>query len=107
MLTARDSPRGRVLRSETPNDRQAQKHCLLMKDIPVPLCTKVYYSQRNNYLRSTLSQQFRVTSTEESCSDMVSAQALQQSMMRLQGSSQEVCALEQMDNLLIKKVCPC
>ncbi|OMO98393.1 hypothetical protein COLO4_13933 [Corchorus olitorius] len=112
LYASRDSPRGRVLRSETPNDRQAQKHCLLMKgssgsaiksDIPVPLCTKVYYSQRNNYLRSTLSQQFRVTSTEESCSDMVSAQASQQSMMRLQGSSQEVCALEQMDNLLIKK----
>ncbi|KAK6254571.1 hypothetical protein SCA6_015876 [Theobroma cacao] len=101
--SARDSQRGRVSGCETPNGRQAHKNCLLTKDIPVPLSTKIYYSQRNSRLRLALSHQYFVTSTKELCSDMVSPQASQQSMMLLQASSQGVCPLDQVDNLLIMK----
>ncbi|WRX19710.1 hypothetical protein QQP08_012197 [Theobroma cacao] len=100
---SRDSQRGRVSGCETPNGRQAHKNCLLTKDIPVPLSTKIYYSQRNSRLRLALSHQYFVTSTKELCSDMVSPQASQQSMMLLQASSQGVCPLDQVDNLLIMK----
>ncbi|XVF38631.1 hypothetical protein REPUB_Repub20aG0118900 [Reevesia pubescens] len=100
---SRDSPIGTVSGSEIPNDRQAHENCLLTKVLPIPLSTKMYYSQRNNRLRLALSHQYFVTSTEELCTDMISRQASQQSTMLLQVSSQGVRPLEQVDNLLIKK----
>ncbi|XWS08652.1 hypothetical protein CRYUN_Cryun40dG0019900 [Craigia yunnanensis] len=106
LYASRDSPRGTVSGSETPNNRQAHEHCPLTKvksDLPVPLSTKIYYSQRNNRLRLALNHQYFVTSTKELCSDMVSQQASTQTMMPLQASSQGVCPLEQVDNLFIKK----
>ncbi|XP_022760487.1 uncharacterized protein LOC111306810 isoform X2 [Durio zibethinus] len=103
LYISRDSPRGTVSGSETPNDRQAHEHRLLTKDLPVPLSTKMYYSQRNSRLRLALSHQYFVTSTKELCSDMVSQQASQQSTMLLQASSQGVCPLEQVDNLIVQK----
>ena len=143
MFAVRDSPRGTVSGSETPNDRQAHEHCPLTKgkpyrfylsiiaseccigpfffhswpwvfsvsaiksDLPVPLSTKMYYSQRNSRLRLALSHQYFVTSTKELCSDMVRRQESQQSTMLSQASYQGMCPLKQVDNLLIKKVCPC
>ncbi|XVF28419.1 hypothetical protein REPUB_Repub15cG0027800 [Reevesia pubescens] len=103
LYATRDSPRGTVSGSETPNDRQAHENCPLRKDLPVPLKTKMYYSQRNNHLRLALSHQYFVSSTKELCADMVSQQASPESMMLLQASSQGVCPLKQVDNLLIKE----
>ncbi|XWS14007.1 hypothetical protein CRYUN_Cryun36dG0087300 [Craigia yunnanensis] len=96
--SVRDSPRGTVSGSEMPNDRQAHKHCPLTKDLPVPLSTKMYYSQRNSRLRLALSHQYFVTSTKELCSEMVSQQASPQRMMLLQASSQGVCPLKQQES---------
>ncbi|XWS53679.1 hypothetical protein CRYUN_Cryun10bG0021200 [Craigia yunnanensis] len=103
LYASRDSPVVTDSGSETPNDRKAHEYCLLTKDIPVPLSSKIYYSQRSSRLRLALSHQYFVTSTKELCSDMVSRQESQQSTMLSQASSQEVCPLKQVDNLLIKK----
>ncbi|XVE65678.1 hypothetical protein DITRI_Ditri08aG0019200 [Diplodiscus trichospermus] len=106
LYACRNSPVATVSESETPKDRQAHEHCLLTKDLPVPLCSKIYYSHRSSRLRIALSHQYSVASTKELCSDTVSQQESQQSMMLSQASSQEVCPHEQKYALSKSVVCP-
>ncbi|KAM1281217.1 hypothetical protein FF1_022024 [Malus domestica] len=81
----RDSPKGAIPASEIPypalkykKSGQALECCLPIKDCPLPLATKVYYSQRCNRLRSDLSHLYHeaMASTEELCSDMRDSQHL-------------------------------
>ncbi|XP_068327226.1 uncharacterized protein [Pyrus communis] len=81
----RDSPKGAIPASEIPypalkymKSGQALECCLPIKDCPLPLATKVYYSQRRNRLRSDLSHLYyeAMASTEELCSDMRDSQHL-------------------------------
>ncbi|KAF2311007.1 hypothetical protein GH714_019025 [Hevea brasiliensis] len=71
---------------------QNQGNCLLTKDIPVPLATKIYYSQRNNRLRSAVAQMYHA-----------SAEVSQETIIQLPSSSCKECSPEQVDNLLNKK----
>nr|KJB34613.1 hypothetical protein B456_006G075300 [Gossypium raimondii] len=98
LYASKDSPIRTVSRSETLN-----VNCKLTKDLPAPLSTKMYYSQRNSRLRLALSHQYFITSTKELCSEMANRQVSKQSTMMLRDSSQGVCPLEHADNLLTKK----
>jgi hypothetical protein len=80
---------------------------VIQSDIPVPLATKIYYSQRNNRHRSTLAHLYREASTKELCSDMVSSKISQENMIPLQSSSPRGSSVEPMDEMLNRKVCPC
>ncbi|CAN6548162.1 unnamed protein product [Malus baccata var. baccata] len=73
-LANRDSPKGAIPASEIPypalkykKSGQALECCVPIKDCPLPLATKVYYSQRCNRLRSDLSHLYHeaMASTEE------------------------------------------
>ncbi|KAK8547996.1 hypothetical protein V6N13_055166 [Hibiscus sabdariffa] len=75
----------------------------IKSDLPVPLSTKMYCSQRNSRLRLMLSHQYFITPIKELCSDKASQQVSQESTMTLRGSSQGVSPLEQVDNLLTEK----
>ncbi|CAN6676967.1 unnamed protein product [Malus baccata var. baccata] len=84
-LANRDSPKGAIPASEIPypalkykKSGQALECCLPIKDCPLPLATKVYYSQRCNRLRSDLCHLYHeaMASTEELCSDMRDSQHL-------------------------------
>ncbi|CAN6551435.1 unnamed protein product [Malus baccata var. baccata] len=74
----RDSPKGAISALKYKKSGQALDCCLPIKDCPLPLATKVYYSQRGNRLRSDLSHLYHETmaSTEELCSDMRDSQPL-------------------------------
>ncbi|XP_048427908.1 uncharacterized protein LOC103943612 isoform X2 [Pyrus x bretschneideri] len=74
----RDSPKGAISALKYKKSGQALDCCLPIKDCPLPLATKVYYSQRGNRLRSDLSHLYHeaMASTEELCSDMRDSQPL-------------------------------
>ncbi|KAM0985008.1 hypothetical protein ACFX2I_012265 [Malus domestica] len=74
----RDSPKGAISALKYKKSGQALDCCLPIKDCPLPLATKVYYSQRGNRLRSDLSHLYHeaMASTEELCGDMRDSQPL-------------------------------
>ncbi|KAL6293244.1 hypothetical protein ACE6H2_001386 [Prunus campanulata] len=88
-LTNRDSSKGVISVSEIPDDSalkykksgRALECCMPIKDCPLPLATKVYYSQKSNRLRSALCHLYyeAVASTKELCSDMVAGVGLTRS----------------------------
>jgi hypothetical protein len=80
---------------------------VIQSDIPVPLATKMYYSQRNNRHRSALTHLYCEASTKEHCSDMVSSKISQENMIPSQSSSPRDSSVEPMDEMLNRKVCPC
>ncbi|RXH80287.1 hypothetical protein DVH24_041434 [Malus domestica] len=77
-LANRDSPKGAISALKYKKSGQALDCCLPIKDCPLPLATKVYYSQRGNRLRSDLSHLYHeaMASTEELCGDMRDSQPL-------------------------------
>ncbi|XP_059592793.1 uncharacterized protein LOC100855402 isoform X4 [Vitis vinifera] len=103
-------PKGSIEGSERPYDHLAahqkpgQDHeCSLSTNgVPVPLATKMYYSQRNHRLRSAISHLYFAASNEGHCSDMVSPKVLQGNMVP-QASSPKNFSHEQMDNQPEKK----
>lgn len=109
--TSRNARKGTSSEGEMPNDcvigykkyGQVHQQCLPTKDIPVPLATKIYYSQRNSRLRSALSHLHCDASTTELCSDMVSSKIIQENMTPLQVSSPRDSSIEPMDDKLNRK----
>ena len=103
-------PKGSIEGSERSYDHLAahqkpgQDHeCSLSTNgVPVPLATKMYYSQRNHRLRSAISHLYFAASNEGHCSDMVSPKVLQGNMVP-QASSPKNFSHEQMDNQPEKK----
>lgn len=91
MIEGRTSPKATVFESGIPDDNDAgyKKHervigCgLPIKDGPVPLATKIYYSQRNNCLRSALCRLYceTVATTKEFCGET----------MKTELSSEQMC----------------
>ncbi|KAM1086748.1 hypothetical protein ACFX2B_012221 [Malus domestica] len=77
-LANRDSPKGAISALKYKKSGQALDCCLPIKDCPLPLATKVYYSQRGNRLRSDLSHLYHeaMASTEELCGDLRDSQPL-------------------------------
>lgn len=71
---------------------------------PVPLATKVYYSQRNHRFRSAISHLYFAASNEEHSSDLVRLKVLQGNMAP-QLSLPKNFSHEQMDSQLEKRVC--
>ncbi|XP_011034234.1 PREDICTED: uncharacterized protein LOC105132423 isoform X6 [Populus euphratica] len=73
--------------------------------IPVPLATKVYYSQRNTHLRSAVAYLHHAASSEGLQNNMMSSGISQESPMQLQASSQRGSLDAQTDGLTKEKVC--
>ncbi|KAK4586861.1 hypothetical protein RGQ29_023863 [Quercus rubra] len=111
VFPCRDSPKGTNSEGEMPNDcvigykkcGQIHQSCLPTKDIPVPLATKIYYSQRNNRLRSALNHLYCEASTKKLCSDMPSSKTIQENTMPLQVSSPRDSSAETMGDKLNRK----
>ncbi|GLT42008.1 hypothetical protein SLA2020_160320 [Shorea laevis] len=97
----------RISGSKIPNDihencGQVHKHFLQTKSVPVPLATKIYYSQRSSRLRLAISHQYHDAWTNELSSD---GQASQQNMM-LSKTSSQASSLEPGSDLPIKEKGP-
>lgn len=76
-------------------------------DVPAPLATKIYYSQRNNRLKSVLTRQFYGASVKELDKDVVIPDVPNNNTMSLEALSHGGSSREQVNDLLHKKVCPC
>lgn len=71
-------------------------------DIPAPLATKVYYSQRNNHLRAAIGHLYHMSSSDSQCINVSSPEVSQEGMMYLHASSVKGSSHEQVDDLLNK-----
>ncbi|KAF5452392.1 hypothetical protein F2P56_027396 [Juglans regia] len=70
---------------------------------PVPLATKIYYSQRTYRHRTELTHLYCEASTKELCSDMVSSKNLRENMIPLQVSTPRESSGEPMEDALTRK----
>ncbi|KAJ6981099.1 hypothetical protein NC653_024479 [Populus alba x Populus x berolinensis] len=75
--------------------------CCIKSDIPAPLATKVYYSQRNTHLRSAVAYLYHATSAEGL--NMVNSELSQESIMQLLASSQKGSLDAQTNDLINEK----
>ena len=65
-----------------------ENYCHALKsDVPAPLATKMFYSQRNHRLRSALTYLYYEASSKEHSGDFVNSKALQGNAVPLQDSS--------------------
>ncbi|KAK9288970.1 hypothetical protein L1049_017441 [Liquidambar formosana] len=96
-----ERPYDHVVRHHKPV--QLHEHCPLTKDVPVPLATKMYYSQRNHRLRSALSLMYYEASSKEHCSDLESPKVLHGNLMPPRVSSPKNSYDELMDDQPEKK----
>lgn len=73
-------------------------------DAPAPLATKIYYSQRNNRLRSALCHIYHesVASSKELCSSVVNSEFSNGSAYQSQTLTQKVMSSQQIYNLYNK-----
>ncbi|CAK7332853.1 unnamed protein product [Dovyalis caffra] len=71
--------------------------------VPVPLATKVYYSQRNTRLRSAVAYLYHAAAAEGLNNNMVNSEISQESIMQLQASSQRGSLDAQTDVLINDK----
>ncbi|KAK4855401.1 hypothetical protein QYF36_006935 [Acer negundo] len=85
------------------NLRQVHERCLQARDVPVPLATKIYYSQRNNRLKSTFSNMYQEASIKELCNDVTIPQVSNQNAIPVQASSQRGPSHKQVDDLLLNQ----
>ncbi|GKU85556.1 hypothetical protein SLEP1_g217 [Rubroshorea leprosula] len=92
----------KILNDIHENCGQVHKHFLQTKSVPVPLATKIYYSQRSSRLRLAISHQYHDAWTNELSSG---GQASQRNMM-LSKTSSQASSLEQGSDLLIKEKGP-
>ncbi|XP_024026969.1 uncharacterized protein LOC21391822 isoform X2 [Morus notabilis] len=100
LIAGQTSPKASISESEIPNDSGAgfKKHeqvlgcCVPIQDVPLPLATKIYYSQRNNRLRSALCHLYyeAEATTKEFCSDSVKTKLSNENMYPTQVSSQDM-----------------
>ncbi|XP_042967074.1 uncharacterized protein LOC122300463 isoform X3 [Carya illinoinensis] len=80
------------------------KSCgVILSDAPVPLATKIYYSQRTYRHRTELTHLYCEASTKELCSDMVSSKNLRENMIPLQVSTPREPSGEPMEDTLTRK----
>ncbi|KAK4283558.1 hypothetical protein QN277_000496 [Acacia crassicarpa] len=79
------------------NLRPVQEQHLTKRDIPAPLATKMYYSQRNNRLRAALRHLYFQESSNESCTDSASPK-LSNEMIAFQDSRHMDPSFGQKDN---------
>ncbi|KAM7278948.1 hypothetical protein ACFE04_006082 [Oxalis oulophora] len=94
--------------SEIPNNSiangqadQANQCSQLARGFPMPLATKIYYSQRNNRLRSALNHMFSESSRRV---DLLSSQVPEQQVMSPQTSSQRNSSLGKMHSPYTEKL---
>ncbi|XP_031247842.1 uncharacterized protein LOC116105573 [Pistacia vera] len=83
---------------------QVHEQCMRVQDFPVPLATKIYYSQRNNRLKSALTHLYHEASSKEQGKDVVIPQAPCQSIVSLQTLPQGGSSQEQVGGMLNKKL---
>ncbi|KAJ0034647.1 hypothetical protein Pint_25028 [Pistacia integerrima] len=108
--TCKDFPKQTTPRSEMPDDNlckspgQVHEQCMRVQDFPVPLATKIYYSQRNNRLKSALTHLYHEASSKEQGKDVVIPQAPCQSTVSLQTLPQGGSSQEQVGGMLNKKL---
>ncbi|KAJ4823069.1 hypothetical protein Tsubulata_009595 [Turnera subulata] len=93
-FTSRDCQVQSFSQSDMPNkslskhSQEAHEQCLLTKDIPVPLATKIYYSQRNNRFRSAVAHMYHVASVNGICPNMVTPEQSWETTMAMKASYQ-------------------
>ncbi|XP_065863563.1 uncharacterized protein [Euphorbia lathyris] len=109
-LTRKDFQMQSTSRSDIHNDSvvsafhgQSFSKYLLTKDVPAPLATKAYYSQKTNRLRSAIGHMYTASSSKGLCNDVMSYQLSYESIFQLQASSHRECMHEQ-DSLVTKKI---
>ncbi|KAA8548523.1 hypothetical protein F0562_000210 [Nyssa sinensis] len=110
-LTCTEFPKGSSTGSEKTCDhaveyqkaRHVHEYCLLTKDVPVPLATKMFYSQRNHRLRSALSHLYYESLNREHCVDLVNTKVLQGNTIPFQTSSAKNFSREQIGEKQNKK----
>lgn len=61
--------------------------CVTISDVPAPLATKIYYSQRNHHLRRAICHMFFEEPSKESSSEVSNLEALQVNVAPAQTSS--------------------
>ncbi|XP_022973741.1 uncharacterized protein LOC111472316 isoform X3 [Cucurbita maxima] len=76
----------------------------LTKNVPFPLASKIYYSQRNNHLRSALGYLYweAVASSKEIC-NTVDHEMTKENVKQFDNSSQEESSQEQTNDIIGKK----
>ncbi|XP_012069412.1 uncharacterized protein LOC105631831 isoform X5 [Jatropha curcas] len=109
-FTCRDFHLQSTSGSDMPNDcivskfpARAHEHCLLSKDIPVPLATKIYYSQRNNRLRLAIAHMYHEASAKGRFSNVMSPEVSEETIIQLPASSDRGCSRKQVDDLYKKR----
>lgn len=71
----------------------------IIADIPVPLATKIYYSQRNTRLRLAVARMYHAASAKGINSNVVSPEVSQETIIQLPASSCKGCTHEQVGGL--------
>ncbi|KAH9683252.1 Sgf11 (transcriptional regulation protein) protein [Citrus sinensis] len=89
---------------KNPEKIHVQQCCLHEQDVPAPLATKIYYSQRNNRLKSVLTRQFYGASVKELDKDVVIPDVPNNNTMSLEALSHGGSSREQVNDLLHKKL---
>ncbi|KDO75045.1 hypothetical protein CISIN_1g019394mg [Citrus sinensis] len=89
---------------KNPEKIHVQQCCLHEQDVPAPLATKIYYSQRNNRLKSALTRQFYGASVKELDKDVVIPDVPNNNTMSLEALSHGGSSREQVNDLLHKKL---
>ncbi|GAY36032.1 hypothetical protein CUMW_019940 [Citrus unshiu] len=89
---------------KNPEKIHVQQCCLHTQDVPAPLATKIYYSQRNNRLKSALTRQFYGASVKELDKDVVIPDVPNNNTMSLEALSHGGSSREQVNDLLHKKL---
>lgn len=76
-----------------------------IRNVPIPLASKIYYSQRNNRLRSALGYLYweAVASSKEIC-NMVDHQITKEDIKQFHNTSQEESSQEQTSDIIGKKM---
>ncbi|WCJ23550.1 hypothetical protein M5689_005572 [Euphorbia peplus] len=110
-LTRKDFQIQSTSRSDIQNDSvvsashgQSFSNYLLTKDVPAPLATKAYYSQKSNRLRFAIGHMYTESSSEELCNDVRSSQLSHESILQLQASSGRGCMQEHVDSVFKQKI---
>ncbi|KAJ4722252.1 Sgf11 (Transcriptional regulation protein) protein [Melia azedarach] len=107
----RDFPQQTIPGSKMHNDcvdvrkilGQVHEQCLQAQDVPAPLASKIYYSQRNNRLKSSLTHLYHGASVQQCGRNVAIPEAPKNNTMSLEALRQGCSSQEQMDNLLHKK----
>ncbi|KAG9140948.1 hypothetical protein Leryth_010474 [Lithospermum erythrorhizon] len=84
----RSTAGNKKISNDVSNYGKSEQECGTGKtDVPVPIATKVYYSQRNNRLRSSLSQLYHGSSSTDHCTELVTRDVMHRNLAPVSSSA--------------------